>query len=173
MVGNHLFSTRTSVDATEIPIVDKCIYHTIVKAIIPQPDYTGPVDVPTLLQRYKDSRPEVLRLPVPTPLPSDIKKLKRMCSRNCPLAKSKELTKAIAARQQSIDILQLHGNVRILTLPYEHIPGELNRLCDSSVMKLYSRNGRLQHIDVFVHIYVARLLLLINDTRKQHNTRPP
>ena len=23
---------------------DKCIYHTIVKAIIPQPDYTGPAD---------------------------------------------------------------------------------------------------------------------------------
>ena len=30
-----------------------------------------------------------------------------------------------------------------------------------------------QHIDVFVHIYIARLLLLIDNTRKQHNTRPP
>ena len=53
----------------------------------------------------------------------------------------------------------------------EHIPGELNKLCDSSVTKLYSENGGLRHIDVFVHIYVARLLPLINDTRKQHNTR--
>ena len=64
-------------------------------------------------------------------------------------------------------------NVRILTLPYEHIPGELNKLFGYSVTKLYSKNGCLQHIDVFVHIYVARLLLLINDTRKQHKTRPP
>ena len=153
---------------------DKCMYHTIVKAIIPQPDYTGPADVSTLLQRYKDNRPkEGLRLPAPTPLPSDVERLKRICFSNCPLAKSKELSQAIDARQQSIDILQLHGNVRILTLPHEHIPGELNKLCGSSVMKLYSKNGRLQHIDVFVHIYVARLLLLINDTRKQHNTRPP
>ena len=85
---------------------DKCIYYTIVKAIIPQPDHTGPVDVPTLLQRYKDSRPEEgLRLPAPTSLPSDVKKLKRICFRNCPLARSKELSQAIAARQQSIDIL--------------------------------------------------------------------
>ena len=54
----------------------------------------------------------------------------------------------------------------------EHIPRELSELCDSSVTKLYSKNGRLQHIDVFVHIYryVTRLLLLINYTRKQHNT---
>jgi len=50
---------------------------------------------------------------------------------------------------------------------------ELRKLCNSSVTELYSKNGGLQHIDVFVHIYVARLLLLINDTRKQHNTRPP
>jgi len=44
--------------------------------------------------------------------------------------------------------LQLHGDVRILTLPYEHIPGELRELCDSSVTKMYSKNGHLQHIDV-------------------------
>ena len=39
---------------------DKCMsrYHTIVKAIIPQPDYTGPADASTLLQRYKDNRPK-------------------------------------------------------------------------------------------------------------------
>ena len=123
---------------------DKCIYHTIVKEIIPQPDYTGPADASTLVQRYKHKRPkEGLRLPAPTPLPSDVKKLKHICFRNCPLAKSKELSQAIAARQQSIDILQLRVNVRILTLPHEHIPGGLNKLCDSSVMKLYSKNGHL------------------------------
>ena len=44
-------------------------------------------------------------------------------------------------------------------------------LCDSSVTNLCSTNGRLQH--VAVHIYVARLLLLINDTRRGHNTRQP
>ena len=95
----------------------------IVKTIIPQPDYTGPADASTLLRRYTDNRlKEGLRLPAPTPLPSDVKKLKRICFRNCPLAESKELSQAIDARQQSIDILQLHGNVRILTLPHEHIP---------------------------------------------------
>ena len=153
---------------------DKCIYSTIVKAVIPQHNNTGPVDVSTLLQRYKDSRPkEVLRPPAPAHLPSDIQRLKVMCFNRCPLARNKELLEAIDARQQSIDILQLHGNVRILTLSHEHIPRELNELCDSSVTKLYSKNGRLQHIDVFVHIYIARLLLLIDNTRKQHNTRPP
>ena len=73
------------------------------------------------------------------------------------MANDKELFEAIDARQQSIDIPQLHGNVRILTLPYEQVPRELNKLCDSSATKLYSKNGRLQYIDVFVHIYVARL----------------
>ena len=87
---------------------DKCIGHIIVKEIGPQPDYTGPADASTLLQRYKDNRPkEGLRLPAPTALPSDVKKLKRICFRNCPLAKSKELSQAIDARQQAIDILQL------------------------------------------------------------------
>ena len=86
-----------------------------------------------------------------------------MCSNKCPLAKNKELFETIDARQQSIDILQLHGKVRVLTFPQEHIPRELNELCDSSVTKLYSKNGRLRHIDVFVHMYVARLFLSIND----------
>ena len=104
---------------------------------------------------------------------TDIQRLKVMCFSKFPLADNKELFEAIDARQQSIDILQLHGNVRVLTLPHEHIPAQLSELCDSSVTKLYSKHGRLQHIDVFVHIYVARLLLLINDTRKQYNTRPP
>ena len=38
--------------------------------------------------------------------------------------------------RQSIDILQLHGNVRILTLPYEHIPEErtVRLLSDESVL---------------------------------------
>ena len=31
---------------------------------------------------------------------------------------------------------------------------------------LDSKNGLLQHVHVFVHLYVAHLLLLINDTRK-------
>jgi len=43
---------------------------------------------------------------------------------------------------------------------YEHIFGELKKLCDFSVTKLYSKNGSLRHIDVLIHIYVARLLLL-------------
>ena len=104
----------------------------IVKAVIQQHDNTGPVDVPTLLQRYKDSRPkEVLWPPAPAHLPSDIQRLKVMCFNRCPLAKNKEPFEAIDARHQSIDILQLHGNVRILTLPHEHIPRELNKLCDS------------------------------------------
>ena len=92
---------------------DKCIYHTIVKAIIPQHDNTGPVDLPTLLQRYRDSRPkEALRPLSPAHLASDIQRLKVMCFSKCPLTKNKELFEAIDARQQSIDILQLHGNVK-------------------------------------------------------------
>ena len=71
-----------------------------------------------------------------------------MCFNKCPLAKDKELFEAIDARQQSIDILRPHDNVGIITLPYERIPRELAKLCDSSVTKLYSKNGRLQHIDV-------------------------
>ena len=90
-----------------------------------------------------------------------------MCFSKCPLTKNKELFEAIDARQQSIDILQLHGNVRVLTLLHEHIPTELSELCGSSVTKLYSKHGRLQHIDVFVHIYVARLLPFIHVTRKE------
>jgi len=37
---------------------DRCIYNTIARAIIPQPDYIGSVDASTLLQRYKDNRPK-------------------------------------------------------------------------------------------------------------------
>ena len=78
---------------------DKCMYHTIVNAIIPQPDYTSPADASTPLQRYKDNRPkEGLRLPAQTLLPSEGKKLERICFRNCPLAESKGLSKAITAR---------------------------------------------------------------------------
>ena len=63
---------------------DKCIYHTIVKAIIPQYDNTGPVDLPTLLQRYRDSRlKEALRPLTPAHfLASDIQRLKVMCFSN-------------------------------------------------------------------------------------------
>ena len=35
---------------------DKCIYHTIVKEIMPQPDYTGPADASTPLQRQPPER---------------------------------------------------------------------------------------------------------------------
>jgi len=49
------------------------------------------------------------------------------------------------ARQLFVDILQLYGNVRILTLPYQLIPEELWKLYDSSVTNLSSRRGRLQH----------------------------
>ena len=45
------------------------------------------------------------------------------------------------------------------------MPEELSRLRNSSVASLCSTNGPLQHIEVFVHIYVAGLLLLVNDTR--------
>ena len=106
------------------------------------------------------------RLPARAALPSDlpVRRLKAMCFSKCPLAEDKELLKAIDARQQSIDIMQPHGNVRILTLPYEHIPGELNKLCGCTAIKRYSKNGILRHMDVFGHIYVARELLPINDT---------
>ena len=85
-----------------------------------------------------------------------------MCFSKCCSAEDEELLEAIDARQQSIDILQLHGNARILTLPYVHIRGELRELCKCSVTKLHSKNRRLQHIDVFVHIYVTRLPQHIN-----------
>ena len=79
---------------------DKCIYHTIVKAIIPQHDNTGPVDLPTLLQCYRDSRlKEALRPLSPAHLASDIHRLKVMCFSKCPSTKNKELFKAIDARQ--------------------------------------------------------------------------
>ena len=60
---------------------------------------------------------EALRPLTPAHLASDIHRLKVMSFSKCPLTKNKELFEAIDARQQSIDILQLHGNVRVLTLP--------------------------------------------------------
>ena len=70
-----------------------------------------------------------------------------MCFIKCPLANDKELFEAIDARQKSIDILRLHGNVRILTLPYGHIPRELSELCDSS-LRLQNSTQRTVACDI-------------------------
>ena len=47
---------------------------------------------------------------------------------------------------------------------------ELDKLCDSSVTKLYSRSGRLQHTGVFVHIYATASTHRRHKKTTQHAT---
>ena len=56
-----------------------------------------------------------------------------------------------------MDILQLNGNVRLLTISYHLIPEELKTLCDSLVTNLYSRNDHLQHISGSHSVTVSRI----------------
>ena len=95
------------------------------------------------------------------------------CTGACLSTLDGKLLNAAAERQKLIDVLQLHGDVALLTLPHSQIPDRLGKLCNSTIACLYSTHGRLQYIDVFIHLYIARLLMLIDDTRKRYSHRPP
>ena len=69
-------------------------------------------------------------------------------------------------RNYLIDVLNIHGNVDLLLLPHNAIPDSLDHLCGSSIQNLYSRSGRLQYIDIFIHVYIAQFLKLIDPLRK-------
>ena len=72
----------------------------------------------------------------------------------------------LARRRLYSDTLNLHGHTALLTLHHTAIPGELKKLCGSSLTNLYSVHGQMQLLDVFIHVYIARFLMPIQD---KHN----
>jgi len=87
------------------------------------------------------------------------------CSDLC--AVNEGCIKILEHRNYLIDVLNIHGDVELLLLPSNAIPDSLNHLCDSSIQNLYSRSGRLQYIDIFIHVYryIAQFLKLIDPLR--------
>ena len=79
----------------------------------------------------------------------------------CPVDAKLELL--LTRRCLYSDTLNLHGHTALLTLHHTAIPGELKRLCKSSLTNLYSVHGQMQLLDVFIHVYMARFLMLIQD----------
>jgi hypothetical protein len=110
------------------------------------------------------NQPESLRPDPPLDIPSVTSSENEGCSDTCALPSG--CLPVIERRQSFIDVLCVQGDVSLLLQPHHLIPDMLKRRCGSSVSELYSGRGRMQYIDVFVHIYLARLLSLIDPDRK-------
>lgn len=108
--------------------------------------------------------PESLRPDPPLDIPTVTSSKTRGCSDTCALPSG--CLPIIERRQGFIDVLRVQGDVSLLLQPHHLIPDALKHRCGSSISELYSGKGRMQYIDVFVHIYLARLLSLIDPDRK-------
>ena len=88
------------------------------------------------------------------------------CTGNDHCPTGDRLSTLLAQRTVYCDVLNLHGFTALLTMPHGRIPAELNTLCQSSLTHVYSSHGRMQLIDVFVHVYISRFLINIEKKRK-------